>query len=263
MEMETETCESMILSEKMRIKKEIKLLKTKIIFQRFFILGIILFSFGTIGSLVLYVKTLRNTITKLNEEQEVKLLSQCQISNKINNQLEPSQNIRLLDQNDNSSVAKELGLVGLDLGSGLKDTKATIRLTNGEYNGNKLSPKVYKSGWKGGSRAKIKTYELKPLGKVCSGIGKVIELYELCKVAKNEYDETGGLGQKTFDKAKEIGGGISGAAVGGVLGGAIGSVVPIIGTAIGAGVGSAIGGFVGEKIADLIKIKIDFNIRLW
>jgi RHS repeat-associated protein len=47
---------------------------------------------------------------------------------------------------------------------------SSFRITNGKYNGSRLSPKIYSSGWSGGSRAGIKTYNM---GKVAKGLGKV------------------------------------------------------------------------------------------
>ncbi|MBF0575496.1 hypothetical protein [Dysgonomonas sp. GY617] len=43
--------------------------------------------------------------------------------------------------------------------------QGSFRLTNGLYNGSQLSPKYYKTGWTGGSIARIKTYNIAKLGK--------------------------------------------------------------------------------------------------
>src|SRR5690606_40611520 len=50
-------------------------------------------------------------------------------------------------------------------GTALEYTPGSFRLTNGAYNGDVFSPKFYASGWKGGSVARIKTYNLAKIGK--------------------------------------------------------------------------------------------------
>ena len=52
-------------------------------------------------------------------------------------------------------------------------------MTNGVYNGNAWSPKYYPSGWIGGSRARITTYNIskigKGLGRLSVGIGFIMD----------------------------------------------------------------------------------------
>ncbi len=57
------------------------------------------------------------------------------------------------------------GLIGVGA-SILEQTKGSIRITNGAYNGSSLSLKYYESGWNGGSRAKIKTFNISKAGKL-------------------------------------------------------------------------------------------------
>lgn len=52
--------------------------------------------------------------------------------------------------------------------SALENTSGSFRMRNGSYNGNRFSPKYYQSGWAGGSRAGIKTYNAAKLGKLAS-----------------------------------------------------------------------------------------------
>ncbi|MCL8537391.1 hypothetical protein M9991_11020 [Chryseobacterium gallinarum] len=52
----------------------------------------------------------------------------------------------------------------------VEKTTGSFRLTNGAYNGSAFSPKYYASAWRGGSRAKITTYNI---GKVGGVLGKV------------------------------------------------------------------------------------------
>jgi RHS repeat-associated protein len=64
-----------------------------------------------------------------------------------------------------SRISTSLGLGGTLSGF----SSASFRLTNGAYNGSILSPKLYSSGWAGGSVARISTYKLAQAGKVLSG----------------------------------------------------------------------------------------------
>ncbi|WP_430406831.1 hypothetical protein [Fluviicola sp.] len=56
---------------------------------------------------------------------------------------------------------------------------SSFRLTNGVANGSKFSPKVYGSGWTGGSRANISTYKTAGLGGLLSkatfGLGVILD----------------------------------------------------------------------------------------
>ncbi|WP_294279243.1 RHS repeat-associated core domain-containing protein [uncultured Chryseobacterium sp.] len=58
--------------------------------------------------------------------------------------------------------------------------EGSIRLTNGRYNGNAWSPKYYRSGWLGGSRARITTYNIsrigKGLGRLSLGLGVAMDI---------------------------------------------------------------------------------------
>ena len=47
-------------------------------------------------------------------------------------------------------------------------SNSTFRITNGVANGSMLSPKIYGSGWNGGSAAGITTYSLSNLGSTVS-----------------------------------------------------------------------------------------------
>lgn len=52
--------------------------------------------------------------------------------------------------------------------SALENAPSSFRIGNGFYNGNRFSPRYYRSGWVGGSRAKIKTYNAAKLGKLAT-----------------------------------------------------------------------------------------------
>ena len=65
-------------------------------------------------------------------------------------------------------------------GTGLENTVGSFRLTNGAYNGSKWSPKYYSSGWTGGSRARITTYNIgrvgKLIGRISVGFGTAMDM---------------------------------------------------------------------------------------
>ena len=68
-------------------------------------------------------------------------------------------------------------------GDGVSMSNATFRLTNGA-NG-QISPKIYTSGWQGGSRAGIMTYSFSKLGKAVGNgsdvLGTGIAYYQIAK----------------------------------------------------------------------------------
>lgn len=75
----------------------------------------------------------------------------------------------------NSTVAgydfptKDQVMWAIDGGFSISEaSRATFRLTNGAYNGSKLSLKLYSSGWGGGSRAAIKTFKVSNAAKIGS-----------------------------------------------------------------------------------------------
>lgn len=45
-------------------------------------------------------------------------------------------------------------------------SSSSFRLTNGSYNGSAFSPKLYTSGWAGGSVARISTYKIAKIGQI-------------------------------------------------------------------------------------------------
>ena len=118
------------------------------------------------------------------------------------------------------------------LGTGLQKAGGTFRLTNGAYNGNKISLKHYESGWKGGSRAQIKTYSSVKYGKVI-GRGSIAGTVILgsISIADGIQQDEG-----TFEKNASV-------ATGGVVGGGLGAWGgAVLGAEIGAGFGALFGG---------------------
>ncbi len=75
------------------------------------------------------------------------------------------------------SLSWSFGLAG----EGMTNWKSTFRLTAGK--GQKFSPKVYNSGWRGGSRARITTYKFSKVGNFLSkagfGLGLAQDTYGL------------------------------------------------------------------------------------
>ncbi len=132
------------------------------------------------------------------------------------------------------------------LAKGLEKQKASFRVTNGEYNGNKLSPKIYKSGWNGGSRAKIKTYKVakagKVLGKGATGVSIIIGVDTIL----SSYEKEGYFGTKTQQTAGGVVGGFAGSWAGTEVGAAIGVWFGGLGAIPGAIIGGIIGGIVGD-----------------
>lgn len=97
----------------------------------------------------------------------------------------------------------------------MEDIKGSFRLTDGKKNGNNFSFKYYKSGWKGGSRAQIKTYNVekignrihmvtKPLSKFFSIKDNVNTIIDVVDDIKDAYKEDGNnVGVKTKVKVSE------------------------------------------------------------
>ncbi|MDO9621289.1 MAG: hypothetical protein Q7I91_05225, partial [Moraxellaceae bacterium] len=78
------------------------------------------------------------------------------------------------DNNANVLMTIGGGLIsGLGgVGAGMQNRGGTFRLTNGDYNGNKISVRHYESGWRGGSRANISTYSMSNIGgRISKGFG--------------------------------------------------------------------------------------------
>jgi RHS repeat-associated protein len=76
---------------------------------------------------------------------------------------------------------------------GLSLSSSSFRLTNGTANGSALSPKLYSSGWTGGSRAGIKTHNVGKvggfLGKVSFGLGVGMDAIGVYNYYKNGADD--------------------------------------------------------------------------
>ena len=135
--------------------------------------------------------------------------------------------------------------------------KAHSELQMEKKNGDKFSFKYYKSGWKGGSRAMIKTYDVEKIGNNLRKIAKPIKSLKLDKAIDkyldikevvDAYKEDGNkFGTKTkiclCKKTGEKTGAVVGAAIGTAILGPIGGI-------IGNFIGSNLGGSIFEKIGE-------------
>lgn len=149
---------------------------------------------------------------------------------------------------------------------GLGYSSASYRLTNGSLNGSSISPKVYSSGWKGGSRAGITTYGISNTAKWL-GRGSVVTsfgvgAYDVSQAYKLDGNTVGyNTTVQAFKSSGSIAGGYYGAVGGAKVGAAIGvwfggvGAVPgaiiggIIGGVGGSYFGGELGGMVGEEVA--------------
>ena len=69
------------------------------------------------------------------------------------------------------------------IADGMQESKASFRLTDGKK-GNNISFKYYKSGWNGGSKAGIKTYNIskigEKIGKLTGVLGDILTIKNIC-----------------------------------------------------------------------------------
>ena len=122
----------------------------------------------------------------------------------------------------------------------------------------KFSPKYYKSGWGGGSRAHIKTYKSAKLenafSKATTPIGMTISGYNIYNGYKKDGYQWGDNSNKAA--ISEIGS-WAGAESGAFAGAAFGSACcPGVGTVLGGVIGGVAGGIGGGKAGDYIWEKI-------
>ncbi|MEM9932637.1 MAG: RHS repeat-associated core domain-containing protein, partial [Bacteroidota bacterium] len=142
------------------------------------------------------------------------------------------------------------------LGTGMVKQGGSIRLTNGVANGNAFSPKFYQSGWTGGSRARISTYNLGTLGKSVGrlGTGGAVIMGGL-DITVNAYKE-GGFGQETQKATGRTVGSLGGGWGGATLGAYIGSHFLGVGAIPGGIVGGILGGWGGSEVGEAVAEEI-------
>ena len=135
----------------------------------------------------------------------------------------------------------------------MKKNKGSFRLTDGKKNGNNFSFKYYKSGWKGGSRAQIETYDAEKVGnnirivtKPLKIIFTALKIYDVANELMNAYNEDGNkIGTKTLVKLCEKAGEFLGNKLSDVL------LTPIGGYFFG-DYFSSFGGIIGKNIGKLL-----------
>ena len=110
-------------------------------------------------------------------------------------------NNELINENkeeDEYITIENINTVVDGIADGMKESKASFRLTDGKK-GNKISFKYYKSGWNGGSKAGIKTYNISKIGEK---IGKLTGVLGDFFTIKNIYDGYKEDGNKIGDNTK-------------------------------------------------------------
>jgi RHS repeat-associated protein len=146
-------------------------------------------------------------------------------------------------------------------GTGLGYSSASFRLTNGTYNGSEFSFKYYSSGWEGGSRARISTYEVAGFGEglakgsfIAGVVLGGITVYQGIEKDGETYGSNAQLA--TGNAVGGLVGGWAGAETGAAIGASVGvwffgaGAVPgaIIGGIIGGVIGGMAGGEAGEDV---------------
>ncbi|GEO22236.1 hypothetical protein CQA01_27700 [Cyclobacterium qasimii] len=153
-------------------------------------------------------------------------------------------------------------------GQGMVQSGGSIRVRNGAYNGNQLSPKYYQSGWTGGSRAQITTYNMTRVG---SNIGRG-SLYGSLVLGAYNINEANIQDGRSFryntqmataQTAGGIAGGWAGAKGGAAAGAAIGvwfwGAGAIPGAIIGGVFGGVAGGWIGSETAGAVVNEIHYR----
>ena len=152
-----------------------------------------------------------------------------------------------LNMPDASDIA--LSTIG-GLGKGMEKTGGTFRTNNGKYNGNKISLKHYESGWRGGSRAQIKTYSMSSYGRTLGRLGTAGTIVFGAADVITTYQDEGEFGFETQKAAGRFGVGLAGGMAGAEIGAAIGVWFGGVGAIPGAIIGGIIGGWIGSEAAE-------------
>src|SRR6056297_552671 len=125
-----------------------------------------------------------------------------------------------------------------------------MRLTNGSANGNSLAFNYYKSGWTGGSRARITTYQLRTAGKLVGRAGSagtiIVGGVDIISNARSE----GGFGTYTQQATGRTAGSLLGGYGGAAGGAAIGACFGGFGAIPGGIIGGLLGGYGGSKAGE-------------
>ena len=169
------------------------------------------------------------------------------------------QSVLVTQEEDNSTLGLGMILDGSGgFGQGMVQAEGSFRLTNGSYNGNQLSPKHYQSGWSGGSRAQITTYNMSRVGSNI-GRGSIYGTLVLGAYKINEANVQDGRAFRynTQVATAQTAGGIVGGSVGAKGGAAAGAAIgvwfwgggAVPGAIIGGILGGVSGGYIGSEAA--------------
>jgi hypothetical protein len=131
-------------------------------------------------------------------------------------------------------------------GKGMQKLTGSFRLTNGAYNGSKLSMRFYDTNWHGGGTARITTYNSASVGKAIGKGSFATTIIVGGIVIHTGYVADGGkFGYNTKVAIAKVVGGMAGTELGADVGAGIGVWFGGIGVVPGSIIGGAIGGFVG------------------
>jgi RHS repeat-associated protein len=139
------------------------------------------------------------------------------------------------------------------MGTGLGYSSSSFRLTNGSYNGAEFSPKIYASGWGGGSRAGITTYGVSELGEgIAKGSIALTIFLGAIDISSGINTDGGTFGANAELATGRVAGGLAGGYMGAELGAAFGmwffGVGAVPGAIIGGIIGGALGGWSGSAV---------------
>lgn len=132
----------------------------------------------------------------------------------------------------------------------LEDKEGSFRITSGNKERYFISPKYYPSGWKGGSRADITTYDISKFGKRMGVIGKTIEAAS----GINEIVEAYNKGENVSKVMAKVLGGFGGSTLAGAAASYLFSLtgwgipIAIAASIVLSGIGSEMGEKLGETI---------------
>ena len=127
----------------------------------------------------------------------------------------------------------------------MKKSIKTFRI----FKNGKFSPKIYHSGWKGDSSAKIKTYKISKLAPKVSLIFDFLR--SAVKIRSVYLKEKTVLSEPLWETVGSEVFSTIGSTMGSMIGSTIGSVFPVVGTYIGGLVGGFIGGKLGKKLGQI------------
>lgn len=136
------------------------------------------------------------------------------------------------------------------LGTGMNKTGGTFRTNNGKYNGSKISFKHYESGWRGGSRANIRTYSMGTYGRTLGRLGTAGTIIFGAADVITTYQDEGEFGFETQKASGRFGGGLAGGIAGAEIGAAIGVWFGGVGAIPGAIIGGVVGGWLGSEAGE-------------